>query len=588
MYDLAQAAILHIAEKGATDYRILVGENASASVRHAAEELQYFLREMSGAVLPICDDREEFQEKSIVLGECSALNQVGCVYPEGLGDEGFVLRTVGQTLLILGSQVRGVLYGVYTLLEKYFGCRWFTPDVSRIPHNQTLKLCQIDDRQVPVLEYRDPYHMGYLQAADWHARNKCNGNQPPLTEKHGGKMAYCKYFVHSFDNLVPVEAYFDTHPEYFSEVNGVRVREKTQLCLTNEDVFQISLERIRGWIRENPEARIVTVSVNDCFNPCQCEKCRAVNDREESQAGTLIQFVNRLAEEITKEYPDILIDTLSYLYTRKAPKYLHTHPNVIVRVCTIECCFSHPLEACTAMGSFNLEESARPNFAQDLINWSKCSQRMYVWDYVTNFENFLQPFPNFKTLQPNLQFYIRNGVKGVFYEGYTTFHECSSGELDQMRMYVMAKLLWDPQANVDMLVNEFLAGYYGQAAPWMRAYYDLLHKQTENKEWHLGVYDPPTKPYLNDEMLDQASLLFDEAERAAEDETVRARVRRSRLSITHTILAKMPADTPGRAEQVDALFDEIASFDIRCVTEHYPAERSRMRLKQGRLHIHNQ
>lgn len=587
MYDFCETNLC-LAQNKKSDYCIVIAKNASEPVRFAAQELSYFLHELCGAWLAVRTDDTPFSEKEIILGlNAHTLKADPDASADDLGTEGFRLKTCKNTVLILGSDQRGTLYGVYTLLENYFGCRFYAPDFTKIPAKDTLTLPALDDRQVPVLEYRSPYHCFYF-GAEWNVRNKCNGHQANLESKHGGKMSYCKYFVHSFNNLVPVEKYFDTHPEYFSEVDGKRVRENTQLCLTNPDVLRICLEEIRSWIAENPDATIVTVSVNDCYNPCTCPECRKVYEREGSHAGVLIEFVNKIAEEIGKDYPHILIDTLSYLFTRKAPLHVKAHPNVIIRLCTIECCFAHPLSECREKGSMNLISSARADFASDLRDWSRCCQRLYIWDYMTNFENYLQPVPNFKVQQPNLKFYIENGVKGVFSEGYTINGNNRSAELDHVRMYLLAKLMWNPDADADRIVNEYFAAYYESAAPLIREYYDLIHAQVVDRSVHLGVYDPPTKPYLNNVMLDRAERIFDEAERVADSETVLARVRALRMSVTFVRLYKTPVGMPGREERVDALYDDVRDHGMMFVTEHYPLEVCRERMHKGQIHLHNQ
>ena len=118
-----------------------------------------------------------------------------------------------------------MLYGVYTFLETYCGCRWFTDEISRIPTRSVLEIPEIDDTQVPVLEYREPHYASYGNA-DWSVRNKVNSTTSLLSDLYGGKITY-KGFVHTFDSLIDPKDYFETHPEYFSEINGVRKNHPT-------------------------------------------------------------------------------------------------------------------------------------------------------------------------------------------------------------------------------------------------------------------------------------------------------------------------------------------------------------------------
>ncbi|PQP88492.1 hypothetical protein CPT76_09085 [Paenibacillus sp. AR247] len=249
---------------------------------------------------------------------------------EKLGSDGFVIRTAGSRLVIAGGALRGTLYGVYTFLEDYLGCRWFSSKVSRIPKRSRISLGDIDIEQVPVLEYREPFFFCAFDG-DWAARNKSNGNFPELETRHGGKTEYTSLFVHTFDHFIPVKEHFDAHPEYFSEVGGERISEKTQLCLTNPEVLELMIKRVKEYLGQHPETRILSVSQNDWYNPCQCANCRAVDEYEESYSGSLIRFVNQVAEAIESEYPEAAIDTLAYQYTRKPPKYVRPRHNVIVR-----------------------------------------------------------------------------------------------------------------------------------------------------------------------------------------------------------------------------------------------------------------
>lgn len=88
----------------------------------------------------------------------------------------------------------------------------------------------------------------------------------------------------------------------------------------------------------------MSVAQNDWYNACECENCRATDEHEGSHRGTLLYFVNQIAAVVARKYPDVKIDTLAYQHTRRPPKYIRSASNVIVRLCSIECCFSHLFE----------------------------------------------------------------------------------------------------------------------------------------------------------------------------------------------------------------------------------------------------
>jgi len=166
-------------------------------------------------------------------------------------------------------------------------------------------------------------------------------------------------------------------------VNGARSTNQAQLCLSNPQLRDFVVERVKQWLRESPDATIVSVSQNDCFGACECAECRKAAETDGSPAGPLLEFVNYIAEKIEPDFPNVAVDTLAYQYTRKPPRTPRPRPNVIVRLCSIEANFRQPLDS-----------PSNAAFADDLRAWAERADRLYVWDYVTDFPNYVQPHPN--------------------------------------------------------------------------------------------------------------------------------------------------------------------------------------------------
>ena len=320
-------------------YAIVRPVAASPSQAHAADELQKFTEQLTGVKLPIVADDGPLPARAILLGDTrhTAALLGGPADLKALGEDGFRLVTRPPHLLILGSPARGTLYGVYEVLERFGGCRWYATWHSVIPRLDAFSVPALDEAQQPAFAMREPFWFDLFDG-DLAARNKANGNAMRLAEKHGGKSYRFGggLFCHTFNPLCPPEEFFDSHPEYYSEINGRRVKEHTQLCLTNPDVLKIVTERVLARIRKDPEAKLFSVSQNDWHNFCTCAACKAIDDREESHAGTLITFVNQVAEAVEREFPNVWIETLAYQYTRKPPKTVRPRHNVVPRLCTIE------------------------------------------------------------------------------------------------------------------------------------------------------------------------------------------------------------------------------------------------------------
>ena len=500
----AAAAPLPLAAGGKTSYSIVVDPSALAAEQHAARELATFLQQVTGASFPIQTTADPPAGPLLLVGPGRVASQLAPnVQLAGLAPDGIVIESVGEHLLLAGDRPRGTLYAVYTFLEDVVGCRWWSSKVSAIPQRPELTVPEQHVRYIPPLEYRETFWADAFDG-DWAARNKSNGNSERLEEKHGGKIRYGgPFFVHTFAGLVSPETYFKEHPEYFSEVNGKRLDGYAQVCVTNEAVKKLITDKVLAHLRDDPHAQIISVSQNDCDNHCLCAACKKLEEEEGSPAGPLLHLVNYVAAEVGKQYPHVAIDTLAYQYTRKPPRHVKPLPNVIIRLCSIECDFSRPLTA-----------PSNQQFADDIRGWSKLCQRMYIWDYTTNFAHYIQPHPNLRVLGPNVRFFVEHGVRGIFEQG---GYNSLGAEFAELKAWVLAKLLWNPQLDDQALVREFVHGYYGSAAAPILEYIQLIHDEAESKKTYLTCFSSARAEFLNLAMLAKAERLLDQAEAAVKD-----------------------------------------------------------------------
>jgi hypothetical protein len=555
-----------LADRGTVILPVWTAETGGTGLL-AAQELARFLGGISGTSYPLLSG-----------GKAPA----GCITVAGsadqsLGKEGFTIKTGPAGVRIEGGLPRGVLYGVYDFLER-LGCRWWSSTASQIPRRARLEASVMDVREVPLLEYRD---INSVDASDafFALRNRFNGQCSSLTPALGGKLTYYP-FVHTFNTLIPADTYFDSHPEYFSMVDGKRFRDEdpthTQLCLTNPEVKRLAVEAVEKWIAEHPEAAIFSISQNDWHNPCGCPECKKIDDAEGSHAGTLIHFVNHIAEAVEKKYPDVIIDTLAYQYTRTPPKTVRPRHNVCVRLCSIECCFFHPLRVDKDV----LTTDNKDSFQKNLEDWSKVCGRLYIWDYVVHYGHYLLPWPNFRVLADNIRFFIENNVKGVFEEAAVTPY--GGTEFAELRAWVLGKLLWNPYQDTDRLVNEFLTGYYRQAADPIREYFYMIHEHIAgNPNRHLGIWQVPPDDYLSPEIAQKSFDLFGRALALADDEEILRRVRIAQLPIRYWEIYKMPLDKPERPVMVEKLFADLMELGVHCIREHASIKESRKRMDEG-------
>ncbi len=508
-----------IAKHGKAEMVIVVDPTATATELYAALELATNLQQITGASFEV-QTNTKAPRHAIIVGPGTAARAIFKDVPfDQLGNEELVMRTQGGRLLLAGGRTRGTLYAVSRFLQEQCGVRWWTPWASTIPQQSTLKIGNLDLREKPAFEYREPFWFTAFDA-DWAWHNECNGNNFPLPPDKGGHIIY-KGFVHTSYALVPPEKYFSTHPEWFSLINGKRVDQGAQLCLTDPALRDFVVEQVKQWLRESPDANIISVSQNDDNSPCECTNCRALDDAEGSHSGTMLAFVNYVAERIQPEFPNVAVDTLAYQYTRKPPKTIRPRPNVIVRLCSIECNFREPLD-----GPSNV------SFANDIRGWSDITDRLYVWDYVTDFWHYDQPFPNWFTMGPNLRFFAAHHVKGVFEEG---AYQSYGSEMQEMRAWVLAQLMWNPQQDDQALIREFLNGYYGpDAGPIIWQYMQLLNDASQG--YYLACGTPTDVPFLKFKTLAQAEKLWQQAEQSTAGD-YESRVRLGHLPVRYVWLA---------------------------------------------------
>jgi hypothetical protein len=506
------ADTIDLVRGGRSAYSIRVDPQASPVTLAVADTLRRYIQAISGAQLAVTSETAA-SPRQIVLE--AGRSRRADLDPAAFGRDGFRIHSEGVALYLTAGTDHGLQNAVYTFIETYLGCRKYSPTVTVVPRRADITIPAIDDTQVPPIAFRmQNFHDPAYDA--WH---KLDNN-----DDFG-------LFVHTFRVLVPPERYFAEHPEYFSLLNGHRTPDG-QLCLTNPDVYRVVVEELRARMKERPEATFWSVSQNDTYAPCECAACRAIDEAEGSPSGSLLAFVNRVADA----FPQMRISTLAYQYTRAAPKHLRPRSNVNIMLCSIECNRSRPLA----------EDPGSADFVRDVEDWSKITKDILLWDYVIQFRNLVSPFPNLRVLQPNIRFFVRNGITSVFEQGLAA----PKGEFAELRGYLIAKLLWNPDANVDSLMTDFLQGYYGAAAPHIRRYIDTMHGALAMSGEGLDIYGYPRSSadgYLSPERMQEYRVYFDGAEAAvAHDPEYLVRVRTARLPIEFAELEQ--AKVRGAAE----------------------------------------
>jgi hypothetical protein len=527
----------------------------------AARLLQDFVQRKSGALLPVLHDTL-LLKNDIVIGNGlpnSALSR------DGLSEGGFRICSKNGTLRILSGGGKGSVHGVAALLERFLGILYLGEREYACTPGENISIPAVDILENPAFRYRQ----SQLYAMDTDSLYSLWNRLDTPKEAFAAN-----YWVHTFDRLLPSETYGKDHPEYYSFFNGRRHPGKaSQWCLSSPEVLEIVTARLDSIFKANPHQRIISVSQNDGNHTnCQCDRCKAVDEREGAPSGSLIHFVNQLADR----FPDREISTLAYLYTMKPPRHVKPRRNVNIMLCSIDCDREVSLT----------ENASGMEFVRALQDWSRITDNIFVWDYGINFDNYLVPFPNFHILADNMRLFKKHHATMHF----SQVAGSRGGDFAEMRTWLVSKLMWNPEYDTDSLMHVFLDRYYGAAAPHLYRCTQLMEGALIGSGQRLWIYDSPVSHkhgMLKPELMRRYGELFDRAEAAvAADSALLARVQRSRLPLQYSALDIARTEAGMDVEDVNRRLDlferRVRQFDVPVINERENTPLSYCRLYRER------
>lgn len=493
-----------LVKQGQSAYVIVIPASATKAETRAAGILQDYVQRISGVKLAVIAESQYKDQPAVFIG-----NTTHTLGPEKIKNDGFFTGSKDKQLYIRGGSGQGVVYGVYHTLETYMGCRKDTKGPATVLTSKDIRISgALTDLQEPAFIYRESY---YPACTD-----------PEYLAWHGLQRFEDLWGVwgHSFFKILPPATYFKEHPEYYSLVNGKK--QALQLCLSNENVYALTVAWFKKAIADNPDAMYWSIAPQDGGGACTCDQCKKADAEEGGPSGSLIRFVNRVASQ----FPEQRFTTLAYGYTAKAPLKTKPAGNVFIMLSTIDAFRQDPLS----------QTPSAAGFRKNLESWGATTGNLFIWDYTTQFTNYLAPFPDYDNLQPNLQYFATHHVKGVFSQGSGETY----GDMAEYNSYVQAALLWQPNADIKQVNSAFLKGYYGPAAPFADQYLEALGNAVKSTHSTLDIYGNPifnSRDYLSPALIDQYSTLLDKAEAAAgNNNTYLQRVYQTRLFLEYVVL----------------------------------------------------
>jgi len=525
--------------------RIVVGKDTLPSERFAAEELAKYLKQITGTDVPIApkvvhDDRAgtifvgydsipqdmtvEIVAKERASGKFQATFNAGRFKVRDLlalnriKMDGYVIVTLDSMVFICGKGTRGTLYGVYDLLES-LGCRWWTMWEQDIPKVWQLVIPCMDTWSEPDFERRElTFKIDHSEKyAHWAVKMHFNAVYPKEDSEESfytnntrlGGLYWRSRGGHSFGkDLMPAEKWFKEHPEYFALIPGRgrrgMKRSPSQVCFSNPDVAEIMAKDLNAYLDANPKVTSYHLSARDNDDHCQCKKCLELGN----STDRIIYLVNKVARGAWKKHPNITFQTYLYGPSWNPPKKQQLDPRVVAEFCT-HWPYCHVHSVGNVNCTMNIE--ARAYF----YGWRRLAPTMHCYAYYTVFAyGDLIPFSNYEAITQDIPWYFYRGVNGMKWqcEG-----ECNM-LIRPLDNYLIAKLLWNANADSQAISNEFIEGYYRVAAPAMQKFFDMLRSRSKlGTDQVIITYRPPWRHLLDMDVVNRGRSILEKAYQAAGD-----------------------------------------------------------------------
>ena len=563
---------MQIVDNGVSDFVIVTADKPDATIKTAVSELQTYIEKISGANIKAVTEKDvKPEDKAIFLCETALEKDIVEINRAEIAKDGFKIYSDGKHLFIAGADSRGTLYGVYTFLEEYLGVRWFTPELEVVPETEDIIIDANINRIVePSFSIRRNDSLGTTDAS--RARSKMNVSFWSEANEYGGAINYVLWDV-TLDKLVP-DNLMTEHPDYFATTaEGTKTCD--HVCLSNPDVLTVAVENARKAILEcDRDAKYIHIGQKDNINYCHCKNCEALYEKYGSVCAPTILFTNAFADALDDEFPDFTFTFYAYNETDRPPTdlSLRCNKNVVPVLCGLhKACRSHPLTECGSKDgdeSFeNLFGSPEPTIHEDFANWTKVADTTYIYDYTINFINTAQFFSNFEYMQSTMKYMHDIGITGYVYNCGDT-HIAAFNEL---RNYLLCKLQWDVNCDVEYHMMDFLNAYYGEdAAPYIKQIIDIQTGQTKvsahafDFDWHYqaGFY-PMNITVALDGLWDKALTADITEEQLFNVETANLSweyYKANQFLREYTIL------NPVRHKEIEKLYDSMIEHGITSVS----------------------
>lgn len=545
-----------IARAGKAETVISVPENPAPSTLYAAKELSTYFSKICGGTFEIVTNAPA-GTKAIRLGGA---------YSASKPEEIFIHAETPKSLIVTGEGKRGTIYAAYRLLEK-LGCGFWAPDNETVPSSPDITVeggfKRID---APAFLVRQPHGESTFFKVHWKAKMAINGDMfvKRIPEELGGHQFYdisqsMAGFSGEGDNVTNLV----WHPEWFAWNNAQKKRVADQFCTTDQGLRDEILRRVRNIMARDPNRKQISLSFNDGYNFCECKNCSKIR-KEEGICALQVDLANYIGKEVADEFPELRLITFAYDIYLKPPPTMKLEPNVDI-------CFAN------IQRNYAIPPCESPKNNEYLTKWTELTgTNIYIWGYNAQFKSFLTPYPIIDTLGPEIRSYRDFGVKGV----YIQMAEGNISDFIDLRCWLAAKLLWNPDQDEMALMKQWCEGACGAGAPYVYQWLEECKKIRQRCKY-IGLYAGDTRDYFTaEDLLLGNELLGKAVEAVRDDPRAFKQVTELNFSVRFALLVRYNHDImqtakekgitlPSRKELVNEVIDFSRARRNGCYAEGY-------------------
>ncbi|RAV17885.1 DUF4838 domain-containing protein [Paenibacillus contaminans] len=449
---------LDVVRNGQANAMIIVAAGADGRTQAAAATLAEYVQKSTGALLPVMTEGQAGSHNGepdgpirIYVGDAQAEPRLGALM-QGMDGDGYVILPEDGRITIGGPTSWGIEYGVYAFLEKYVGVGWLMPgpDGEDVPQHATLSVSREMVKEEPAFISRvfSPLNgQNYPVQAEWARKNRMHSRIS---------------FHHNVYSLFPPGEFGQSHPEFYPVRNGVQyipsatLTNSWQPCFSEPGTVDVAISKIIAFFDNNPDADSFSLGVNDGKGYCETEPDHPLYTGELNSVGVLdmsdiyYNWVNQVVEGVLAVYPDKWFGLLAYDSVMDPPSF-KLNSRVV------------PFITQDRMAWIDAEIESQSK--QKLEEWNQVADNIAWYDYMYG-NPYLLPRMYTERMADNYAYAAEHGVLAHYSELYPNWGEGP-------KPWIAAKLQWDPDQDVEALLDEWYARAVGEeAAADLRAYYD--------------------------------------------------------------------------------------------------------------------